>query len=114
MPEANLSPSQSVHQMAIHNKTNCLRILLLQENKYELYYRYESWVDFFSRPTQPRIDLKALAQSLTRQESMDGAWQHEDIQALSPTLKLHGAPLSLVRQDSFKQQVIQYLTERKS
>jgi hypothetical protein len=45
---------------------------------------------------------------------MDGVWQHEDIQALNPTLKLHGAPLSLVRQDSFKQQVIQYLTERKS
>lgn len=113
MPDSNLTPSQSIHQMAIHNRTNCLRILLLQENKYELYFRYESWVDFWSRKTMPRIDLNDLAATLTKQESMDGVWTHDDIEAITATLKLEGAPLSLVPADSFKQQVIQYLTDRK-
>lgn len=112
MPDSNLSPSQSLSKLAIHNRTDCLRILLLQEHRYEFYFRYESWVDFWSRKVMPRIDMADLAQSLTKQESMDGVWTSEDVESLSPTMKLEGAPLSLVPADSFKAQLMEYLTQR--
>jgi len=64
MPDTNKGPSQSIHRMAIHNQPNCMRILLMQETHFELYYRYETWVQYQSRQTSPRIDLQDLARSL--------------------------------------------------
>ncbi len=111
MPDSNSTPAKSVHRMAIHNQTNCMRILLMQENNYELYYRYETWVDYHSRVLTKRKDLKLLAEKLTKQESMDGVWSFGDINDLSPTLKLTGAPLSKIPFDSFKSQVLEFLME---
>ncbi len=111
MPDSNSTPANSVHRMAIHNQTNCMRILLMQENNYELYYRYETWVDYHSRVLTKRKDLKLLAEKLTKQESMDGVWSFGGINDLSPALKLTGAPLSKISFDSFKSQILEFLME---
>jgi hypothetical protein len=111
MPDSNTTPANAVHRMAIHNQTNCMRILLMQENNYELYFRYETWVQYHSRVLTQRKDLKPLAEKLTKQESMDGVWSFGGINDLTPALKLTGAPLSKIPFDSFKSQVLEFLTE---
>ena len=111
IPESNLSPLQNVHKMAIHNRTDHFRILLMQENKFELYYRYETWIELRSRPTLPRIELQPLALTLTKQESMDGKWSAGSINDLTPHLKLSGSYKSIIVDQSFKEQVIEYLRD---
>jgi len=112
MPDANKRPSQSIHRMAIHNQTNCMRVLLMQETNFELYYRYETWVQYQSRKTAPRIDLQDLAGSLSKQESMDGVWSFDGINDLTPTLRLTGDSQSKIPFESFRSQVLEFLTQK--
>ncbi|CAN5571084.1 hypothetical protein BH10CYA1_BH10CYA1_21420 [soil metagenome] len=114
MPDANVGPSQSIHRMAIHNQTNCMRILLMQETNFELYFRYETWVEYQSRQTSPRIDLQDLAGSLSKQESMDGVWSFGGINDLTPTLRLTGDSQSKIPFESFRSQVLEFLTQRQA
>lgn len=111
MPDSNLLPSQSLHRMAIHNQTACLRILLLQENNYELYYRYETWVQYHSRRTSPRIDVTQLAAELSKHESMDGKWIFSGINDMTPSLKLIGASISKIPAETFKHKIVSFLEE---
>lgn len=114
MPDANVGPSKSVHRMAVHNQTDCMRILLMQETNYEFYYRYESWVDFQSRKTSPRIDMQSLAESLSKQESMDGVWSFGGINEFTPTLRLTGDSQSKIPFESFRSQVLEFLAQHQA
>lgn len=111
MPDANVSPNKAIHRMAIHNQTDCMRILLMQETNFEFYYRYESWVDFRSRKTSPRIDMQMLAKSLSKQESMDGVWSFGGINEFTPTLRLTGDSQSKIPFESFRSQVLEFLAQ---
>lgn len=88
------------HPMAIHNATNCLRVLYMKDGSYELEYRYESWVQYMSRRPLPRVDLTPLAQRLTQEESslpgtgVPGAWVFDGVSALTPRLRLANADSS--------------------
>lgn len=114
MPDANVVPSKAVHRMAVHNQTNCMRILLMQETNFEFYYRYESWVDFQSRKTSPRIDMQSLAESLSKQESMDGVWSFGGINEFTPTLRLTGDWQSKIPFESFRSQVLEFLAQHQA
>ncbi len=114
MPDANVGPSKAIHRMAIHNQTDCLRILLMQETNFEFYYRYESWVDFQSRKTSPRIDMKNLAESLSKQESMDGVWSIGGINEFTPRLCLTGDSQSKIPFESFRSQVLEFLAQHQA
>ncbi|MBS1953002.1 MAG: hypothetical protein JST89_02390 [Cyanobacteria bacterium SZAS-4] len=114
MPDANVEPSKAIHRMAIHNQTDCMRILLLQETNFEFYYRYESWVDFQSRKTSPRIDMKSLAESLSKQESMDGVWSFGGINEFTPALRLTGDSQSKIPFESFRSQVLEFLAQHQA
>src|SRR5262249_41470550 len=57
-----------VHPMAIHNRTTCFRIALVEARHYELQYRYETWVQYASRRPLPRVDLAPLARQLDAEE----------------------------------------------
>ena len=46
--------------MAVNNATGCNRILVQQGRRYDFRYRYESWVQFVSRPPPPRADTSAI------------------------------------------------------
>jgi hypothetical protein len=63
-----------VHPMALHNATERLRILTIHGRNYRFADRYETWVQFQSRPFLPRVDMAALAVELTSHERGAVTW----------------------------------------
>lgn len=114
MPDSNRAPGDAIQRMAIHNRTDCMRVLLMQETNFELYYRYETWVDYQSRKLAPRIDLQELAESLSKQESMDGTWQFSGINDITPTMRLVGDSQSKIPFESFRSQVLAFCTQHEN
>jgi hypothetical protein len=78
------------HPMAIHNRTNCNRIVLVQGNRIEMQYRYESWVQFISRKPLARVDLSPLANELNQQETTRSRWVFDGVDQITPKLHLEG------------------------
>jgi hypothetical protein len=111
MPDSNASISNSIHRMAVHNQTDRMRILLMQETNFELYFRYETWVQDHSKATLGRVDMKLLAEKLTKQESMDGVWSFGSINDLSPVLRLTGDLQSKIPFESFRSQALEFLAQ---
>lgn len=93
--------TQAVHPMAIHNATRCLRLLLTEGRRYEVQFRYETWVQYISRRPAPRVDLTPLAESLTADES-GGQWLFDGVNAISPALRLEGADESALSPEEFR------------
>jgi hypothetical protein len=61
---------EELHPMVLYNSTERLRVLTaLPGGYYCLRYRYESWVQFASRPVMPRVDLGPLLPRLQELES---------------------------------------------
>jgi hypothetical protein len=74
-----------IHPMAVHNATRRLRILVVKGRRYALRYRYETWVEYVSAPTMPRIDLAPLAARLSEE---DGArWSFDGVDEIMPALR---------------------------
>lgn len=80
------------HPMAVHNSTRCNRILCVLGNQYTFAYRYESWVQYISTTPRPRIDLHNLAKELSDLEPAEAQWKFDGVEAIFPTLALHGVP----------------------
>ena len=78
------------HPFAVHNKTRCTRLLILQGRRVELQYRYEGWVQMTSRRPAPRIDLSELANELNHEESAGGRWVFDGVDEITPRLHLEG------------------------
>lgn len=76
------------HPAAINNATSALRILTVQGRRYELVYRYESWVKYTSRRPLPRVDLAPLADELQQEERNGARWSFDGVAALVPSLRL--------------------------
>ncbi|HEX6475775.1 MAG TPA: DUF6687 family protein [Acidimicrobiales bacterium] len=76
------------HPAAINNATSALRILVLQGRRYELVFRYESWVKYMSRRPLPRVDLGPLAEQLQGEERNGARWSFDGVAALVPSLRL--------------------------
>ncbi len=91
-----------LHPMAVHNATERGAVLTGRGRRYQLVYRYESWVQFRSRAVRPRVDLVPLAERLTEAEALAGAatgssarsgsavWVADQVSGLTPTLSLAG------------------------
>lgn len=77
-----------VHPMALHNATDMSGLAILHGNHYQFTHRYETWVQFVSRPRRGRVDLVALAHRLTERD--DVAWRAEAVGDLAPTLGHEG------------------------
>lgn len=82
--------SSVCHPMAVHNATDCMRILVMQGQQYELYYRYETWVDYRSRKLVPRVELHELARTLTNEELGMRIWTFDGVDQIVPRLKIKG------------------------
>ena len=93
--------SSVLHPIAIHNKIDCFRVCVIQKNRYELYYRYETWIDFVSRILKERVDLSNLANRLNLQESSGGKWTFNGVDAIIGRLKLEGAAESSITPTHF-------------
>ncbi|QMU29479.1 DUF6687 family protein [Adhaeribacter radiodurans] len=86
---------QPVHYYALFSRTIGYDMVLAKysENRYELEYKYTTWVDISSRPTLPRVPLKPLAQILQNLEASGHQWTAESVTDTGPILRLNGKQL---------------------
>ncbi len=63
-------------------------------NRYELEYKYTTWIDLESRPTLPRLSLAPLVARLNELETSGRAWAADGITDTGPLLRLTGRKLS--------------------
>jgi len=90
-----------VHSMAVFNRTDRSRIAWINERRYTVELRYESVVQFVSRPILPRPDLAVLADQLNETETSGGTWRFDGVGGLTPKLSLCDAPASSLDPESF-------------
>jgi hypothetical protein len=77
-----------LHPMVLYNQTERLRVLtVLPGGFYLLRYRYETWVQFASRPVMPRVDLAPLLPRLQLLERANVTWTFDGIAAITPALQ---------------------------
>ncbi len=80
-----------VHDMALCARTACPRVaLVIDDDRYQFRYRYESWVELRSRQPPPRIDMRPFAEFLQSFEGNPGEWTADEVQAITPRLHLRG------------------------
>ena len=83
-----------VHPMVVHNATRRFRILLAQGQRYQLQFRYETWVQYVSARPTPRVDLTPLARDLTEAERGHLEWSFNGVASTLPRLEPVGARAS--------------------
>ena len=92
---------RSVHPFAVHNVTQCSRIVWLKGESLEMQYRYESWVQLASRRPLMRVDLAGLADQLCDLETAGGEWLFEGVNEVAPRLRLKGSCRSSISAEEF-------------
>lgn len=92
---------RSVHPFAVHNVTQCTRLVWLKGSSIEFQYRYESWIQLASRRPAPRIDLAGLADKLAVRETGGGEWVFEGVGEVAPRLYHKGSCRSSLGGDKF-------------
>jgi hypothetical protein len=65
-------------------------LALYDGNRYELEYKYTTWIDLDSRPTLPRLALKPLVALLNQKETTGQRWTGEPVTDTGPILRLGG------------------------
>ena len=101
-----------LHPMALYNATRGFTLLVRQGRRYELTYRYESWVQYRSRPVRARRDLGVLAAELSDEEPGDATWRYDGSGSLAPNLRLHGADESAIDPDEFLRRLDAFRRDR--
>ena len=67
---------------------------LYEGQRYELEYKYTTWIDLESRPTLPRLPLAPLVARLNALETSGRAWAADGITDTGPLLRLAGKKIS--------------------
>ena len=98
------------HPFAIHNKTKCSRLLIVQGKQIEFQYRYESWVELASRKPPLRVDLKDLADELNAEEESEGRWVFDGVDRITPRLHLEGSPATTLSAELILKRLQQHLS----
>lgn len=85
-----------IHYYSLFHQTKEWDIILsiYPENRYELEYKYLTWVDIVSRTTFPRVNLQPLVQLLNEIESSHFFWRADHITDTGPILRLEKNELS--------------------
>jgi len=97
------------HRMAVYNATGCNRVLVQQGRRYAFVYRYESWVQFISRPPPPRVDLALLAEALSADEPGAARWVFDGVSEITPRMTLSGASESAITPAAFAARLAEFL-----
>jgi len=100
---------RSVHPFAVHNVTQCSRLVWIKGDSLEFQYRYESWIQLASRRPAPRIDMDGLAAQFNTLESGGGEWRFEGINEVAPRLRHFGSCRSSIDSDTFLAQLCDWL-----
>jgi hypothetical protein len=77
-----------LHPMALHNATDRLRLFVVHGRRYSFVDRYETWVQYRSRPTLPRVDMRPLAERLMEAERGSAKWTADRPGSLTPTMRV--------------------------
>lgn len=93
---AMIETPRPLHYYALFSVTAGFDMVLVMYagRRYELEYKYTTWVDLASRPTLPRVSLDRLAGQLNAGEGRLGRWAAEPITDTGPILRLDTQPLS--------------------
>jgi len=85
-----------IHYYGLFSRTIGFDIVLscYEQNRYELEYKYTTWVDLASRPTLPRMNMAPLADSLNQLEESGYTWTCDSITETGPILRLEGKDLT--------------------
>lgn len=102
------SRTAGLHPMAVHNATPRFVIAMLQGRRYSVTCRYETWVQFRSRPMRPRVDLAPLARELDGLEGA-AAWEADPPGKLVAGLRLKGDAESSIPPDRFRALLLAHL-----
>jgi uncharacterized protein DUF6687 len=97
------------HPFALHNRTACSRLLLLQGRRVELQYRYEGWVQMASRRPALRVDLSGLANELNQEEEAAGRWVFDGVDQITPRFHFDGTSTTSIPLDRIVSRVEQAL-----
>lgn len=91
-----ISADQPMPYYALFSGSEAYDLILssYSQNRYELEYKYTTWVDIVSRPSFPRIRLKALAERLNELEQSPYNWQVDGITDTGPILRLEKSKIS--------------------
>lgn len=104
IPHVDLAVAETpepLHPMVLYPNIERMRVLTaVPGGHYCLRYRYETWVQFASRPVMPRVDLAPLLPRLQELERGDATWVYEGNSKTTPRLQPLGpdgqpAPSSL-------------------
>jgi hypothetical protein len=91
IPHVDLAVAEApeiLHPMVLYNSTERLRVLTTWPGGYYLLrYRYETWVQFASRPVMPRVDLTPLLPLLQDRERSGATWTFDGNAEITPTLQ---------------------------
>jgi hypothetical protein len=98
---------EGVHPMAIHGATACNALLLVGDGLCRFTYRYETWVQYRSRPMRPRADLQPLADALTAAD--DVAWTADAVNELTPEVQPVDPAASSLAPDAVVAAVVDHL-----
>lgn len=101
-----------IHPMALHAATDRSVLLVIDpaEGRHRLTCRYESWVQFRSRPIRPRPDLGPLAERLAAEEPGGATWWATPPSDLTPEVATDAdAPGSDLDVQSVVTEVVRFL-----
>jgi hypothetical protein len=96
------------HPLALHNATSRFRILTMKGHQYEFRYRYESWVEYVSKPVMGRVDLDSLVESLNTEEQ-NGTWKFDGRDDITPRLSLEEKAESSISPEIFRTRLVEFL-----
>ncbi len=87
---------QPVSYYALFSASHGSDILLsiYDGNRYELEYKYTTWVDIVSRPTLPRIVLQSLCDKLNAMETAPVNWHADSVTDTGPILRIESGGLT--------------------
>lgn len=87
---------ETIPYYALFSETNQsdLVMSIYPNNRFELEYKYTTWVDIVSQATYPRIDLRPLAKKLNEIERSNYNWEVDRITDTGPILRLEKKKLS--------------------
>ncbi|MHB8595014.1 MAG: DUF6687 family protein, partial [Acidimicrobiales bacterium] len=98
-----------LHQAAVHSATSSLRVATLAGRRYEVRYRYESWVRLVSRRPRFRVDLSELAEVLGAAETAGAKWLFDGAGAIKPAMRLQRGEESSITPGRFLHELCSHL-----
>lgn len=87
---------EPLHYYALFSQSQPADMVLsmYDQNRYELEYKYTTWINTKSRKGYPRLDLQPLARLLNQHEENPYVWRSERITDTHPNLRLGGEKLN--------------------